>query len=45
MKPLSFKAITAEENGLDKMPKKKVKKWRAKSRQAAKKEIKKALTE
>jgi hypothetical protein len=43
MKPLAWKAVYKEENGLDKMPKKSIKKWKKKDRQAGKKDIKNEL--
>lgn len=39
MRPLSFRAMWKEANSSDKMPKKKIKKWKKKARQIAKKDI------
>lgn len=41
MKPMAWRAMLSEENSADKMPKKTVKKWKKKDRQAAKKQIRK----
>lgn len=45
MKPLGHRSLYKEENSLDKTPKKSVKKWKKKDRQAAKKNIKKQKDE
>lgn len=43
MKPMSWKSLWKEANSLDKNPKKSIKKYKKKERQAAKKLIRKTL--